>query len=515
MIPQIYHYLRLFFFIVFVTISIYASTFYLGSTFVFLLYCISQIIMVFYLTDKKSSYFEIFLSCYIFLGFWFKYIFSLILYDSYIFDSINIKANKIDQVLLIGIVISIVCIIASFVSKKLINDLNTKQSNELKKSFFEKFYLNNRKLILFFFIIFVLFIGLINAKYGFYQRGFISLVDVPIFYQNVLKWLMMFGFTTLSCFFIHVEIINLKKINFFTVLISFIEIFISYSSMLSRSFVINCISLIVPIYQKSLSLKKKIDNYFYYLFLIILSLTILSIFSVNQIRLIKLDYIKKDWKLINDNNYKKKDLNKNRIDDKNPKNTDKQFKAIQDFNFQIKKQSEDKKKITSNEVTSFILVNRWIGIDSLALVHFSGKNNFNLFFEAFREKKINGIANTFYEDTFGLSEDKINIGTSKNILKGNTLPGFITFLYYSGNLFFVSIMLFLIILFFNYFEIYVKKASLGNNIFACFLSNLIATRLIHFGYAPRDSYLFALSIVLALLFMYLLSRFDYHLFEKK
>jgi hypothetical protein len=512
MIPQIYHYSRIIFFIVFVTISIYASTFYLGSTVVFLLYCISQIIMVFYLTDKKSSYFEIFLSCYIFLGFWFKYIFSLIFYDSYIFDSINIKANKIDQVLLIGIVISIVCIIASYVSKKLINNLNNKPSNELKKSFFEKFYLNNRKLILFFFIIFVLVFGLINVKYGFYQRGFISLVDFPIFYQNILKWLMMFGFTTLSCFFIYVEINNLKKINFFTILVSFIEIFISYSSMLSRSFIINCISLIVPIYQKSLSFKKKIDNYFYLFFLIILSLTILSIFSVNQIRLIKLDNIKKEWKLIN--NYKHNNLNKDTKNRENSINNEKKSKIIQNFNFQIKSY-DNKKTITSYDVSSFILVNRWIGIDSLILVHFSGKNNFNLFFDALKEKKISGTENTFYESTFGLSEHKINIGTNKNILKGNTLPGFITFLYYTGNLFFVCIILFFIILIFNYFEMHVKKISLGNSIFACFLSNLIATRLVHFGYAPKDSYLFILSIIFAVLLMYILSRFNNHFFNKK
>jgi hypothetical protein len=470
--------------------------------------------MVFYLTDKKSSYFEIFLSSYIFLGFWFKYIFSLILYDGIVFDSINIKATNIDDVLLVAIIISCTCIISSFIYRQLINNFNNNPPYEFQKSFFEKLYLNNRKLILFFFLTLVLVIGLINIKYGFYQRGFISLIDFPIFYQNVLKWLMMFGFTTLSCFFIYVEITNLKKISFSTILISFIEIFTSYTSMLSRSFIINCISLIVPIYQKSLFLKKKIDKYFYLLFLIILSLTILSIFSVNQIRLIKLDNIKKDWKLINDINYKNNDLNKNLIDKHNLKKIDEKSKIIQNYNFQIKN-SDNKEKISSNDVSNFILVNRWIGIDSLILVHFSDKKNFNLFFNAFKEKKIIGTKNTFYESTFGLSEHKINIGTNKHILKGNTLPGFITFLYYTGNLFFVCIILFIIILFFNFFEIYVKRISLGNSIFACFLSNLIATRLIHFGYAPKDSYLFILSIIFAVVFMYILSRFHCRFFNKK
>jgi len=216
---------------------------------------------------------------------------------------------------------------------------------------------------------------------------------------------------------------------------------------------------------------------------------------------------------VNNINYKHNNLNKDSKNRENSTNNEKKSKIIQDFNFQIKS-SDNKKTITSNDLSSFILVNRWIGIDSLMLVHFSGKNNFNLFFDALKEKKISGTENTFYESTFGLSEHKINIGINKNILKGNTLPGFITFLYYTGNLFFVCIILFFIVLIFNYFEMYVKKISLGNSIFACFLSNLIATRLVHFGYAPKDSYLFILSIIFAVLLMYILSRFNNHFLIK-
>ena len=43
--------------------------------------------------------------------------------------------------------------------------------------------------------------------------------------------------------------------------------------------------------------------------------------------------------------------------------------------------------------------------------------------------------------------------------------------------------------------------------FACFLSNLIATRLFHFGYAPKDTYLFILSVLLSFFLMIFLQRF--------
>ena len=177
---------------------------------------------------------------------------------------------------------------------------------------------------------------------------------------------------------------------------------------------------------------------------------------------------------------------------------------IENYKFQI-----PKKNITSNNVSQFILINRWIGLDSLILVHNSKKLSFNLLYDSLKESKKFNIDNTFYETTFGLSSDKIIILTHKEILKGNTLPGIISYLYYSGNLYFVLISLFFIIILFNSFENFIKKITGSNIIFACFLSNIIATRLMHFGYAPKESYLFVSSIILAVTIMVFLSRTTY------
>ena len=100
MIFKIYKILRIIFFIFFLVISIYSLKFYEGSIFVFAIYCLSFIAMLYYLTDNKSSYFEVFFSSYLFLGFWFKYVFSLILYDGKIYDSGQIKSTDIDEVLI-------------------------------------------------------------------------------------------------------------------------------------------------------------------------------------------------------------------------------------------------------------------------------------------------------------------------------------------------------------------------------------------------------------------------------
>ena len=81
MIYQIYKILKIIFFTLFICISFYSTKLYEGSVIIYVAYCLSLILMLFYLTDKKASYFEIFFSVYLFLGFWFKYVFSLLLYE--------------------------------------------------------------------------------------------------------------------------------------------------------------------------------------------------------------------------------------------------------------------------------------------------------------------------------------------------------------------------------------------------------------------------------------------------
>ena len=496
MILRIYKILRIFFLILVSIISLYASKFYEGSVFIYGVYCSSLVGMIFYLTDRKSSYFEIFFSSYLFLGFWFKYVFSLMLYNGLIFESGHTSSKKIDDVLMIGSLVAITCIVASFACKKILNRNFVKKVETKEQSFFEIFYLNNRILILSFFSISVVTAALINSQFGLYQRGFIALSDVPHFFQNLFKWVLLFGFTTFSCFLIHVEILNQKKINFYTVIISLFEILFSYTSMLSRSFVINALSLILPLYQKSLKLKKNYNKFFYILFIITLLSTVISLYATNYFRVTKIDSLEKKVFSTNIENFSSQKVS-DTIDNK-----------------PLATNANTVKKVTSNDITKFLIINRWIGIDSLILVHNSKKTSFNLFLQSLREEKKLNTENTFYEKTFGLSY-KINLSTNKVLLKGNTLPGIITFLYYSGNLYFVLISLFSIIVIFNIFEILVKRITRTNLIFACFLSNMIATRLFHFGYAPKESYLFVMSFLLSVALMVFLLKFKFLFINRK
>lgn len=501
MILRIYNLFRIFLITFFLLISIYASRFYEGSNLIFTIYSFSLIFMINYLTNKFSTFFEIFFSCYVFLGFWFKYVFSLIFFDGNVYDSGEYSSSNIDDILLISIIIINTINLSSWISRKSINR-NINYNKISTYSIFQKIYLKNRLKILFTFLLIFCLVCLINIDYNIYQRGFISLVKVNFIFLSLMKWLLLFGLTTFSCFLIHTEITKNKNISFLTFIVATLEIFLSYSSMLSRSFIINVSSIFMPSIL-SISKNKNSNKFFIFFFTIIILLTIISVFFVNSLRLEKLDKIKAEWKLQN--------LNSSSLEKENIEIDQYQFEII---NPKKVKDNSTNQKVTSFDMLQFIIVNRWIGIDSLILVHNYKKNNFNLLIDAFKEVK-SDTENTFYEKTFGLSKNKINIQTSKLSLKGNTLPGIISFLYYSGNIYFLSIILFFIVFIFNYLEKIIRLQTNNNLIFACFISQMISTRLIHFGYAPKDTYLFLLSIFLSIFLMIFLSRFHLDLFKNK
>lgn len=493
MIIKIYNVSRIILLILFSIISIYASKFYEGSLSIFGIYCASFMALFFFI-NRKSSYFEIFFFSYLFLGFWFKYIFSLILYNGIVFDSGHYNSSSIDNILLIGILVSVICIVSSIISKKIINIEVPKNNNIKVKSFFQIIYLKNRVLILLLFIILIITASFLNYKFGIYQKGLINVTRSSNLIDNLIKWLLLFGLTTFSCFIIHTEILYRKKIDFSTIFTSLFEIFISFSSMLSRLSPINALSIILPTYQQSLKLKKKNHQKFFIIIIFTLFFSALSIYAVNYLRLYKLN------------------IHQISFENNNQQSFNKLNSALQ-FNIESNKSIISENKIKSNDVTYFIFINRWVGIDSLILVNNSKKLNFSLLYEALKENKKLNTDNTFYETTFGIKKE--NFQTDNVIIKGNTLPGIISFLYYSGNLYFVLISLFLIIILFNLLENFIKKITGFNLIFACFLSNTIATRLINFGYAPKESYLFAISIILSVVVMLCLSRMTGLFFSKK
>jgi len=173
-----------------------------------------------------------------------------------------------------------------------------------------------------------------------------------------------------------------------------------------------------------------------------------------------------------------------------------------------KKFEDDDQKIMSirhnNSEIIFLLINRWVGIDGvMAVVSKKELLSYPFLISSFQERA-KADSPTFYELTFGLE----SINTYDNELyenvKGNTLPGILAFLYYGGSYFILFIGIFVLSIVASYIEYLSFRLSSNNLIFSSLIGQVIAFRFIHFGYLPHQSYLLFGTIILTILFIYVL-----------
>jgi hypothetical protein len=126
--------------------------------------------------------------------------------------------------------------------------------------------------------------------------------------------------------------------------------------------------------------------------------------------------------------------------------------------------------------------------------------NFELFKKSFSDK-FQQYSLAFYEDTFNVKEIK-SIDIYNNV-KGNTLPGIIAFLYYSGSLLFLFVAITILCFFASTVEFISFMISKNNMFFSSLISMVIAYRFIHFGYLPHQSYLLFGSLFLVIFLVFL------------
>ena len=481
MVLKIFNYLRLIFIISCLAFSFYASEYYSGSKIIFLIFNVICLVMLLNLTSEKSSFFSFFLSFYLFMGFWFKYNLSLVINNGYVFDSGSLNSSSIDHVLLISIYIFLTVIVANFLGNKFF--YYNKFQDSFNKNFSKKFYGSNKYKILIFFIISFISIAFINYYFKIYIKGFIFEHNINPFFSSLFKWIILFGFSTFSCFLLKNEIIWKGKTILFVGIIAIFEIFFSYTSMFSRSMLLFCI----PFLYALIFYENKIANFkknFFFLTLIFVVLSFISTLFSNELRRINVKNLQVKLK----DNFVKDEIN---------------VQNAQNFNFQLNEIVDG--NVSAKNLSTFVIINRWTGIDSLINVSSSKILGFDLLFKAFKEEK-SKISNTFYENTFNLENKKPYFYSGETYVKGNTLPGLFTFLFYSGSITFLLLITILLVLTLIYLE---KKLFIltNNNLFyVSFFSHYINFRIFSFGYAPKDSYLFIFSIFLSILVIYLLEN---------
>jgi hypothetical protein len=406
----------------------------------------------------------LYLSIFIYLGFYFKSTYTLIfstLNKVELFpESAPFSGAVTDEILNKHLSelfnISSISIVTIFLIFYIFNNFivyTSKKHNEYKLESINKLFSNNKlKLYFAFLLIVILFIS-INFFFSIAVRG--KKFEEFDVLESIFKTFLFFGFYFLVCIFLEFE--NSKKninlIFFFNIIMGFlISISIYSRAMITDQLVI------------FFSAIHKIKNFFFkaIFFLLIIFFFISSVFIVNYIRATK-------WDL------------------KYYKTNEQTVKTNEEQTFKTDQKGLNHEYIHAQKQFASLIVNRWVGIDGLSNVVNYKEKNLNFYFAALKEEKKSGV--TFYESNFFFKTKEAENYSSSH------LPGFIAFSYYSGSILILIITLILLVITMIFLEKIINYLSMNSLIITNYLVFLIVWRIIHFGSYPINTVYYFLLIV--------------------
>jgi hypothetical protein len=471
---------------------------YKGNLLVYFLFSLISNYLIWFSFRKKFTFFETFFSLFLWLGFWFKFSITLS-FGNQIFKegvgSFDYSPAQFDYALIVSTVGIAGVIFAGHLREFFFCYPVINIKNFDKSLFYEKY----KNIILTTFLILAGFVSFINFYLKIYQKGLVPIEHYNFIFSGTIKILLLFGLTCLSTFILYFEIISFKKLSFITFLIVVIETLLSSVSMISRAMIFGVGALYFAMYKFTKNIKENFNISFHSKTLIlIICLFYLSVASVNFIRM-KYFYIGVSNTPLEDLGLEfKQETNNNVIKNKI---LDQNKQIIFDNDRLINLDKSKLKNTYSFNQFLYLSVNRWVGIDGVMSVVGRGNIlNFELLKNSFSDK-YQQFSLAFYEDTFNVKEIK-SIDISNNV-KGNTLPGIIAFLYYSGSLLFLFVVIAILCFFASTVEFISFMISKKNMFFSSLISMVIAYRFIHFGYLPHQSYLLFGSLFLVIFLVFL------------
>lgn len=450
--------------IIFLLIFLLSLHDYPSNKFLYSLFTLTSFSLLIISLNKNSFFFEKFFAIYLFLGFWFKFSFLIVFSEGneYIFaEGVGkINPSELNKPLFISSIFFIFLSLLILFRVKIFNKYNFFfKLREKKELLFKSKFIESTLTLSF--AIFCLLLSIINFNYNIFQKG----MPVPLQFNNIfvliLKWFFLVGFISIISILLFNKIKRSKKNFLMPVLYSLILIFIYNISLLSRAMIFDFVAIlfgIIAVYKKEF-LMKKFELFIIFFFSIILFLS--SILIINEIR-----------------------LSKNIIQKKEKTN-------LQIFDI--------RKNFHLNEMRVLIL-NRFVGIDSLINVAKSKNLSLELLLDSTKYKKKD---KGFYENVFLIKDENKNNLKNYNII----VPGIIAYLYYSGSIILVIAFFFTIYLIMIFLEFLTSRLSNNNLILTSVIGNILAYRLIHFGYMPFNSYQIILAVFLAICIYPILKSF--------
>ncbi len=454
---------------------------YKGNQFIYLLFSIISLFLIFFSFRKKSIFYENFFGVFIFLGFWLKF---SVIESFHIGFTEGLKGTSIispqnyDNALIASSVG-----ILGFIFFGLVREKFFFYPSKLKLNFNTDFYKKFRNVFIFILIFAIISVCFLNFYFQIYQRGLIG-NSYNFLFSGFIKTSLLYFLSLCVTFILYFDLASYKKVSILILLLVIFESFLSSISMLSRGMIFNSIAIVFALYKLSNKVDLKLQINFYLKFLTLLFITFyISVISVNHLRISKFN------------------IGGNFLNETTEQYSEKKITP------------EILKKNLSKSYIGFyhLLIHRWVGINSMLIIT---KNkellNFDLFYESL-EEKYDAKSISFYEKNFNIYPDdnyKIN-----SFRKGNTLPGLMAFLFFSGSYVFLFFSIVLFSLFATLLEYLIYRSSNYNLIASGLIGMVISYRFAHFGYLPSRSYLLFGSIV-GLIILFFLFKHFVHLIRK-
>ena len=441
------------------TLSVIAGAHYVGEWPIYLLFTLLSNALLFDGFRKNSIYFDTFIGVFLWLGFWLKVSLRVGFTSGLFRESIGAfdgSPKAYDHALIVSSCAFAAILIASLIRQRYF--VYPDRPPACARSALFLWYRSYRKCVVALFFLAVIGVAGSNYWLGIYQRGMVTETVLPFGLNGVYKWLLQFGFASISALIVRFEIEMRGNLSWTSAFVPILESFLSNTSLLSRGMILNASAEAFGALQMISAMKRRFN------LRVIVSTTAVfallfavSVFSVNYLRAVTL-----------------------------------------------KSAQTAPMVAVARDMAPPLFVDRWVGIEGVMAVSSSRKLGWDLWREAWKEK---------YDETQLSLYDRAFIAspyTHPDIDKSRShfvsLPGIVAFLYYPGSMGFLFIATLLCALAGAAFEIAIYRFCGQNWILCSLLAQVIAFRYVSFGYVPAQSYLFFGTLVLNGLIIYSADR---------
>ena len=435
-------------------LAVVAGTRYPGSWTVYLGFTVVANALLFSGFRRRALYFDTFIGLFLWLGFWLK-LSVRIAFSSGQFreptGAFDGSGGAFDEALIVSTCGLAAFIVASFVRERLF--FYPDKPVPCSRSGLFHVYSTYRVPVIAIFIGAVIVVAGTNAWLGVYQRGMVSQTILPFGLNGAYKWLLQFGFASISALIIRFELELNRRVTVLALIPPLLESFLSNVSLLSRGMILNTFALAVGGGRWFSAQKIRIG--LRQMLMVGASLGVfflMSVLAVNYLRASSFD----------------------------------------DSPVPVKNAAT-----ASVVATTPLFIDRWVGIEGVLAVASSDQLGWPVWREAWQER--------FDETQFSLYDRRfvsghyasVPINTSRNHFVN--LPGLVAFLYYPGSLLFLFGAALLAAWGAAGFEILTYHLCDRNWILCSLFAQVVAFRFASFGYVPAQSYLLFGSLLLNIL----------------